>query len=587
MKLCSLKYLFLFAQFFCINHFIIAQTPILERSVSLKVNNISVSNVLEIIAKQGDFSFSYNSEIIDVNDKIDLIVSNKPVREVLNRIFKGTLNYKIRGEYLILQKNEQTEETKSFVLTGYVLDDQTDKPLGKVTVYDRKTLLSSITNQYGFYRIKLYQSQLPIRITISHPNYEQESILIKSSKNIYQDIHLQPIRQERPVAPPIEDNSIEKMDSYKNLKPKQDETTLLLPVSPNAFPDITDESIFPTSPIFDSTLYESRWDMFKKRLGKVLVSRSQRINAQNIKDSLSRNYQFSVLPFLGTNRLLSGSIKNDYSVNLLMGYAGGVRKLEVGGLINGIRKDVEGVQLAGLANIVGGSLSGIQISNLLNIAGHNEGGLQLSAGLNTVIKESSGWQIAPINYAHRVLKGGKQIGFINISDSTDTAPIGFLSFVGSGTGYKRLELAIDENETVTFTFKTGVRKFYNILALHYNFLRPREVFGLGYGIGRAYELGRAWMFNTDLTTNVLVEYDDLSPNVAALWKFDMMFEKQIAQNVAITLGPSIKYLIINQYNSAFWQSKPFDRIPSFEPLAATEKSSFWIGFQMGIRIRSK
>lgn len=587
MKLCSLKYLLFVAQFFCISHFIIAQTPILERSISLKVNNVSISNVLEMIARQGDFSFSYNSEIIEVNDRIDLIITNKPVREVLSQIFKGTLSYKVRGQYLILQKNEQIEKSKTFVLTGYVLDYQSDKPLGKVTVYDRKSLSSSITNQYGFYRIKLYQNQLPIRLTISRPNYEQENILIKSSQNTYQDIHLQPIKREIHFNPPIEDNSIEKMDSYKNLKPKHEEASLILPVSPNAFPDITDESIFPTSPIFDSTLYESRWDMFKKRLGKVLVSRSQRINAQNIKDSLSRNYQFSVLPFLGTNRSLSGSIRNDYSVNLLMGYSGGVRKLEVGGLINGIRKDVEGVQLAGLANIVGGSLSGVQVSNLLNIAGHNEGGLQLSAGLNTVIKESSGWQIAPINFAHRVLKGGKQIGLINISDSTDTAPIGFLSFVGSGTGYKRLELAIDENETVTFSFKTGVRKFYNILALHYNFLRPREVFGLGYGIGRAYELGRAWMFNTDLTANILVEYDDLSPNVAALWKLDMMFEKQIAQNVAITLGPSIKYLIINQYNSVYWQAKPFDRIPAFEPLIATEKSSFWIGFQMGIRIRSR
>lgn len=587
MKRHTLKYLLFFAQIFGISHSIVAQTPILERSISLKVNNISVPNVLEMIAKQGNFSFSYNSEIIDVNAKIDLMIVNKPLREVLNRIFKGTFNYKVRGQYIILQKNEPTKEAKSFVLIGYVVDYQNDKTLSKVTIYDRKSLSSSITNQYGFYRIKLSPSELPIRLTISRPDYEQGSILIKSAQTTYQDIHLRPIKQEINFNPPIEDNSIEKMDSLKSLKPRHEEALLMLPVSPNAFPDITDESIFPTSPIFDSTLYESRWDMFKKRLGKVLVSRSQRINAQNIKDSLSRGFQFSVLPFLGTNRLLSGSIENDYSVNLLMGYSGGVRKLEVGGLINGVRRDVEGVQLAGLANIAGGTLSGVQASSLLNIVGHNDGGLQLSAGLNTTIRESSGWQVAPINFAHRVLEGGKQVGLINICDSTDTTPVGLLSFVGSGNGYKRLELAVDENETVSFTFKTGVRKFYNILALHYNFLRTQEVFGLGYGIGRAYELGRAWMFNTDLTANVLVEYDEISPNVAALWKFDMMFEKQIAQNIAVTFGPSIKYLIINQYNSGYWQTTPFSRIPSFEPLIASENSSFWIGFQMGIRIRSR
>ena len=185
------------------------------------------------------------------------------------------------------------------------------------------------------------------------------------------------------------------------------------------------------------------------------------------------------------------------------------------------------------------------------------------------------------------MEGGKQIGFINISDSTDTVPIGFLSFVGSGHGYKRLELSVDENQTTSFSFKTGVRKFYNILAVHYNFTRKQEIFGLGYGIGRAYELGKSWMLNTDLTSNVLVEYDDFSPNVASMWKFDLSFEKQIAPNAAVTFGPSIKYLIIDEYNSSSWTAKPFNKIPSYNAISSTTNSVLWIGFQMGIRLRSK
>ncbi|MES2517222.1 MAG: STN and carboxypeptidase regulatory-like domain-containing protein [Bacteroidota bacterium] len=567
--------------------FVTAQIPLLERSISLRINNEKVGNVLEIIAKQGNFSFSYNSDILDVNNRVDVIVSKKTVREVLNIIFDGTLSYKVRGQYIILQKNDREITAKSLTISGYIFDKQTDKHLEKVSIYDRKSLSSTITNQYGFYRIKLSVSQLPIRLTISRPGYEQQSILIKSPQSIYQDIELSPIKRETIFNPPIEDNSIEKMDLFKNQNPTPEIQPVKVTSAINDFPDITDESIFPTSPTFDSTLYESNWDMFIKRLGKIFVSRSQRINAQNVKDSLNRNFQFSILPFLGTNRLLSGSIKNDYSVNILMGYSGGVRKLEVGGLINGVRQDVEGIQLAGLGNIAGGTLSGVQASSLLNIAGHMDGGLQLSGSFNAIIKESSGWQIAPVNFAHRVLPGGKQIGFINISDSTETTPIGFLSFVGSGNGYKRLELSADENETVSFTFKTGVRKFYNVLALHYNFLRKQEVFGLGYGIGRAYELGRAWMFNTDLTANILVEYDDVSPNVATMWKLDMTFEKQIAQNIAITFGPSLKYLIIDQYNVSYWQARPFNNIPSYEPFSSNDTATFWLGFQMGIRIRSR
>jgi hypothetical protein len=444
--------------------------------------------------------------------------------------------------------------------------------------------LSSVTNQYGFYRIRLSVSNLPIKLEVSKPEYYQEEIIVRSDKNTYLNIGLNPYQAIENFVNSIEDNSMEKMDSVRNLNPIAQKEII---INQPQFPDITDEILFPSSPVTDSTLYESSFDKFKKKLGKVLVNRSQRVNAQNVRDSLSRKFQFSILPFLGTNRLLSGSIKNDYSVNLLMGYAGGIRKLEVGGLVNGVRKDVEGLQLAGIGNIAGGKVLGGQIGGIFNIAGNLQNGIQLSGIFNTTIKESSGWQISPVNFAHKVVKGGKQIGFINIADSTETTPIGFLSFVGSGNGYKRLELSVDENLTGSFIFKTGVRKFYNILALYYNFNRTQEIFGIGYGIGRAYQLGNSWMMNTDLTTNLLIEYDEFNPNVGSLYKLDISFEKQITRNAAITFGPSLKYLEIDEYNLASWQVKPFNKIPNYQSISSSANTTLWIGFQMGLRIRSK
>ena len=578
----SPKYFYVLFLFF-ITSFSFAQTPLLERPITLKVSNEKISNVLEIIARQGSFSFSYNSDMVKADSKINLWVVDKPVREVLNQIFKGLFSFKVRKQYVILQKSEAENEKKSIIVSGYIFDIQTDKPLAKVSIYDRKSLTSAVTNLYGFYHIKLSVSNLPIKLIISKPEFYQEEILIKSAKNLYQDIGLNPYQTDKVFSSTIEDNSMEQMDSVRNFKQNLPQETI---VTVPQFPDITDEILFPNSPIIDSTLYDNSFDKFKKKVGKILVSRSQRINAQNVRDSLSRSFQISILPFLGTNRLLSGSIKNDYSVNLLMGYSGGIRKMEVGGLVNGVRKDMEGVQLAGFGNIVGRTVSGGQISGLFNVAGNLENGIQLSGFSNTIVRESSGWQIAPVNFAHKVIQGGKQIGLINIADSTETTPIGFLSFV-RGNGYKRLELAVDENQTGSFSFKTGVPKFYNILALHYNFTRTQEIIGIGYGIGRAYKLGNAWMMNTDLTTNLLIEYDEFSPNVASLLKLDISFEKQIARNAAITFGPSLKYLKISDYNIASWQAKPFNKIPTYRSISSNETSTFWIGFQMGIRIRSR
>ena len=585
MRFHPLKYAFYFIVFsvpFCS----FSQTPLLERPITLRFNNEKISVVLDNISKQGNVSFSYNSAIFDVNNRGDITVVNKPVREVLNLIFKGIITYKVRGNYIILQKNNPKEFSKTIILSGYIIDTQSDRPVSKATVYNPKSLSSTISNQYGFYRIKLNSSNLPVKLVISKAEYEKRIFVIKSVLNTYENIELRPIIYKPTNIPIYEDNSIEKKDNYINQDLSLENKPITQPIVP-PFPDITDQNLFPTSPIIDSTLYENRWDEFKKKVGIIFVSRSQRINAQNVNDSLKRKFQVSLLPFLGTNRLLSGSMKNDYSLNLLMGYSGGVRKLEVGGILNGTRNDMQGLQVAGVGNIVGGSVLGGQISSIFNIAGYLENGIQMSSGFNVIIKKSAGWQISPINFAHKVVQGGKQIGFINISDSTDTVPIGLLSFVGSSNGYKRLEFSVDENQTASFSFKTGVRKFYNVLALHYNFTRKQEIFGLGYGIGRAFEVGNSWMLNTDLTANFLVEYDDLSPNVATMWKLDICFEKQIARNVAVTFGPSIKYLNVNEYNSSSWTAKPFSKIPTYKTISSTVNSTFWIGFQMGLRIRSR
>jgi hypothetical protein len=582
MNLFSPKY-FYASLFFIISSFSFAQTPILERPISLKINNEKTLNVLEIIAKQGNFSFSYNSEILDGNTRINLWIVDKPVREVLNQIFKGSITFKVSKDYVILRKAEVENMKRSIILSGYVFDTKTDKPLEKVSIYDKKRLSSSITNQYGFYRIKLLIKDLPIKLTISKPGYYQEEILIKSDKNNYIDIGISPYQEPKNINS-IEDNSMEKMDSIRNIKNLPQREII---INRPPFPDITDEILFPTSSVIDSTLYAGFFDKFRKKLGKVLVNRSQRVNAQNVRDSLSRKFQFSILPFLGTNRLLSGSITNDYSVNLLMGYSGGVQKLEVGSLINGVRNNVRGLQLAGVGNIAGGKVLGGQIASVFNVAGSVKSGIQVSGLFNIIIKESGGWQISFLNFAHNVVKGGKQIGFINIADSTETTPIGFLSFVGNSNGYKRLEVSVDENLTGGFVFKTGVQKLYNILVLHYNFTRKQEIFGIGYGIGRAYKLGNAWMMNTDLTANILIEYDEISPNMASLYKFDIGFEKQIARNVAITFGPSIKLLEINDYDISTRQVSPFYKIPNYQTLSSSATARLWIGFQMGLRIRSK
>jgi hypothetical protein len=114
--------------------------------------------------------------------------------------------------------------------------------------------------------------------------------------------------------------------------------------------------------------------------------------------------------------------------------------------------------------------------------------------------------------------------------------------VGKGNGYKRFEVAIDEIQSANITFKTGVPAFYNILTLGSNFVRAYELVNIGYGFGRAYKLGGRWMMNTDVTSGLMVEYNQYGEvNQGVLWRFDLGFEKFLARNSTLTFDHLSKH----------------------------------------------
>jgi len=83
---------------------------------------------------------------------------------------------------------------------------------------------------------------------------------------------------------------------------------------------------------------------------------------------------------LGTNGFKSYQISNNLSVNMFIGFNGGVKGCEFAGLGNINNGDVTGLQASGLMNLVRGNVTGAQFSGLFNASTGSAKGIQ-SAGL--------------------------------------------------------------------------------------------------------------------------------------------------------------------------------------------------------------
>ncbi|MBI9034202.1 MAG: hypothetical protein JEZ03_07005 [Bacteroidales bacterium] len=354
-----------------VNGVTIAQINPLNRKISINLSEITVQDALIAIGQSGSFDFSYNAGIIDGDRIVSLEVNDNQVHKILSQLFSDEIRWKVVSNHIILMHAHKKNIRKSqgpsdYVISGYIFDLKSGKKLRQATVYEVDGKIASISNMEGFYHMKI-----PAGKDMCGLNY---------CKNGYYDtvIIIQPDQRKR-------------IDIYMN--PKYSHITKVETIVPDLEKEISDRNIV-----------------------HLLVPREAIINSQNLVLPEKRFLQVSFLPFVGSNRMISGSVTNKFSFNVLAGYSNGVEGTEIGGLFNIVGKDVTGIQFAGLGNIVGRNTVGMQLSGFFNVNAGTFKGIQYSGFSNVVWDTLSGVQISGF---HNMLKGemhGVQIsGFNNVT----------------------------------------------------------------------------------------------------------------------------------------------------------------------------
>jgi hypothetical protein len=564
------------------------QTGILDRHVSISFTNEKVSVILNRIGQQAGFSFSYNSSIISDDQVATITMADKSVREVLNELFRGSMNYKEKGNYLILTRvvaRQSKASVTPLILSGYVENAFTRERIVDASIYEKKSVSAVLTDEFGFFRLRVdKRSDEPLLIFVSKKDYYDTTLLIAGETNQYFHVSLSPAAM--PKTSPIQEV-----------------------VQPVQQPDSA-------SIVMDAETYADEGSAHEA----LVLPYESTPEVQNISDTLHRLMQFSLVPFIGTNGRMSGNVVNDYSVNLLGGYSMGTRYFELGGLFNIDRGNAAMLQIAGLANVNGADMSGVQVggffnlnggktnavqvgglsnvnfentkgvvvagltnvnlasaqgvqvAGLVNFANGSSDGVQVAGLANVQIRDFYGPQIAGLtNITHGTVKGsqiaglfnyghkiyGTQIGFINRADSLTGIPIGFMSFVRHG--YHKIELSADEVFYGNLAFRTGVRQFYNIIMAGIKAddeLYPDVAWTFGYGVGTAPRLFKDWLsMNIDLTCQQL-NVNEVPNSMSLLNKLHVGFDFQFASHVSLYAGATL-----NGYLTQASLATPFPGLP--------------------------
>lgn len=556
---------------------------ILATEMSIHADHKPLGTILDLMEEKGKFRFSYYSKIVPKDSIVSIHADRSTVKEVIDRLLSNRYECKESKDFIILryaplelalalEKNSVVGEYH--IVSGYITDVLTSKPIENASVYEKNALQSTLTDKDGFFELRLKNINQPIELTVAKENYKNITTMFLSEITI-------------------------QIGSKKTI----------LDYVTGDFSEIE-----------------------RTGVGRFFISSRQKIQSLNLGGFIAKApVQASLIPSISTRGMMNTQIVNNFSLNLLGGYNGGVRGLEIAGLYNINRMNVEALQIAGVFNTVGGSVKGVQLAGIYNnVFGDLKGiqmsgihnsvkgsqiGIQVSGLYNNVRKDSKGIQIAGIhntvngsqnglqiafgyNTGNGKVRGaqiaglfnyakdlhGIQVGLVNITGSTSGYSFGLLNFKKGG--YKKFTVTRNEISDVNFSIKTGDNKLYTILMAGRSERENEEkLTSFGIGLGKNIQLSRRLSYNPEISIQYL--YLGNWDNLNFLRKFDSPLTFRLARGIALSAGPSF-----NIYTAERIDKNVPDTNTSTFVQNRTERSNVikdrgvlgWVGWSFGLTL---
>ncbi|MGE8427436.1 MAG: hypothetical protein ACN6O7_06150 [Sphingobacterium sp.] len=515
----------------------------------------TVGEIFQLLKEKEDVLFSFNGNILQT----DSVIHTKPFKGNLYDYLDGILgkeySFKELGRHIIIQYTPQrmsvdfevqTPTKNKVVITGYIKNIRTNRPISNASIFDRNALLSTLTDQNGYFELDVKKRSNLIAVNVSKEAFRDTSVMV-----IF------------PIEAQIGDKKTRDYGYFEG--------------------------------------YEEDHGLYRSFFGRVFLSPAQKIQSMNLGGMfLYSPYQISMTPGLSTHGFIRSQIVNKFSINIIGGSTAGVKGIELGGVFNMNQYDMQGMQMAGVFNAVGGNVRGVQLAGVgnrvfgemkglqmagvFNGVGGNVSGVQVAgvgsyvsaevkglqiagvfnkadtvrglqiAGVLNLAKEASGTtqlasilnhsestvgnQIAGVANKAKKVKGIQLAGIVNIADSSDY-PIGLLNFIKNGE--KSLSVAINEDSYLGLQFRSGGRVLYSLLSINVALEGNRsDKYAFEAGLGAVLLNGSKFSLRTEITArNLLTEKFKMLDNHQSSLRVIPAFK--LSERMSIFVAPSLNY----------------------------------------------
>lgn len=171
--------------------FAYSQSTGLDIPVTVSFEKAAPDIALQLIEQASGLPFSYSNSILP-NRKVTATFERVPMREVLSNVLDQMgLTYTFRkGIIILLPGKTRTRVVPAFTISGYIEDSTSGERLIGATVYDAASKSGVLTNEFGFFSLKVPKDS--VKLIISMIGYAVHAEMIYPTKDIRGVVQLSP-----------------------------------------------------------------------------------------------------------------------------------------------------------------------------------------------------------------------------------------------------------------------------------------------------------------------------------------------------------------------------------------------------------
>lgn len=166
---------------------------VLDRKITVNINNQELSKALASIEKTADITFVYSPALIPANKKVTLLYNNELLATVLSQLFEAqNIKYEVTGNTVVLNRiiainGDKTEKApiielaQLITVTGKVTDEK-GEPLVGVSVLVKGTVTGTTTDINGKYKINVADGNAVLEF--KYIGYDATTVTVGAQKVI-------------------------------------------------------------------------------------------------------------------------------------------------------------------------------------------------------------------------------------------------------------------------------------------------------------------------------------------------------------------------------------------------------------------